>query len=52
MDINNPTVLESLRPGETPYERPDVVMRIWEEISAEIRKDLFKAYSANANPGQ
>ncbi len=32
MDINNPAVLESLRLHETPYERPDVVMRVWEEI--------------------
>jgi len=42
MDINNPTVLESLRERETPYERPEVVMRIWEEIIAEVKKDLFK----------
>jgi len=42
MDINNPAVLESLRPHETPYERPDVVMRVWEEVCAEIKQDLFK----------
>jgi len=42
MDINNPTVLASLRERETPYERPDVVMRIWEEIISEVKRDLFK----------
>ena len=42
MNINHPEVLASLRPRETPYERPDVVMRIWEEIGTELKKDFFK----------
>jgi len=42
MDINHPTVMASLRPAEDPYDRPDVVMRVWEEIFAELKKDLFK----------
>jgi hypothetical protein len=42
MNIKNPAILEALRPGESPYKRPDVVMRVWEEYTAELKKDLFK----------
>jgi formylmethanofuran:tetrahydromethanopterin formyltransferase len=42
MNIKHDAVKDSLRPGETPYERPDIVMRVWEEYTAELKKDLFK----------
>jgi hypothetical protein len=40
--MNLSKVEKFLREGETPYERPDVVMRVWEEYTAELKKDLFK----------
>jgi len=42
MNIKNPAILSQLRPGESPYRRPYVVMRVWEEYTAELKKDLFK----------
>jgi len=42
MDIGHWKLLEQLRPGEQPVDRPDVVIRVWEEIYYKIIDDITK----------
>jgi hypothetical protein len=42
MNPESSAVKNSLKPGEDPMTRPDVIIRVWEELSAEFFKDLME----------
>jgi hypothetical protein len=45
MDINCDEILKHLNPGETPFDRPDIINRVFEmkrnELLHEIKSGLF-----------
>ena len=44
MDVKCPEVMNHLQPGETPYDRPDLLCRIFELKRKELLRDIKKNY--------